>query len=1407
MKKEITKLRGWLLLAVCWFCTSTVMALSAKVNGIYYSFDSSTKEATVEYNTVPTTTHTRNTDYTGNVVIPQVVEYNNVDYTVTTIGMFAFHDCTQMTSITLPESIVTVKSYAFQYCTGLKSFTFPASVREVDGGILEYCSKLTTVVFSENISSIPQSMFYGCSNLTNVSLPEAITSIGNYAFWKCTSLTSINIPANVSSIGSSVFYGCSSLKQIDTFIRSPFAIDKGVFSGVDSSARLYVPLTTKSSYQSLEGWRRVPYIEERLENGETFTAVTADGIKVVYKVTDTAEKTCEVVSPATDTDVNGSMTIPAEVYDIRVTSIGSNAFGKCSGLSSLLLPASINMVKSGAFSECGNLKSVSLLNTTPPDIELLAVPGGKEAFADISPDAILYVPVSTKSVYETSKWKLFKDIVETRFDGEVFTVATVEGVMMTFSVVSREEKTCIAGGKNNIRAVDANTTGSVTIPAEVDGLRVIGIADNAFASCSQISVINIPETVTTIGHYAFREGAGLTSVNLPNTVKSIGDGAFNGCENLESITLPNSITTIEGGTFWGCANLKSVSIPASVKTIGYHAFWGCKSLKHLSIPSSVVEISGGDSGPFYFCESLESIVVEAGNPVYDSRENCNAIIETATNTLVAGCKNTVLPSSVTKLAWGAFFGCAGLTSFTIPNTVLEINSPFGECDNLSTLIVNAPKISDYAFSGLTGLSQLTIGESVEYIGNRTFRGCQSLTSVVIPSNVAHIGNNAFSSTGITTVEFLHTKEQLDALKWDTQNTDDFKGPSGTTFKFSADVAKKVDISYFLNQRQDGFYYWARANKVCFSNIEGSSLYVKVINGGSTSWVPIAGDVSDGKLLVSSPAIDKSTVGAIDLSVANSKSDGSGRSYTITGIGAYAFQNCSGLTSVVIGDGVTTIGREAFADNAGLSSVTIGKGLTTLSRELFRNCSSLTSVTIPDNVTSIEIGVFCDCTGLTSVTIPNSVSSIGTDAFYKCTSLTFIAIPESVTSLEHIFGGDTKLTVVLPSRLTQVKWKALSNVKCAVFTGNTPPGLSSESSASTFVVNQISVPKASMNAYSTLFNGHTYLSAGSMVGYETTPVEVTVDGEAVTSCKLRFTSYILQDGSYRIHEESGMVYGLDPESSKEYSCTLEDGNLVTYKSIVTTSLSLTPQPAQSISNTKAVISAATNGDDDGLRFGFEWRRYDAPDMVPSTVVNCPVYDGVLAGTLNGLSANTYYKYRPFYKSDAGNVYYGDWIAFGTADAYVYFEPLVHTYEAATVTETKAVLRGYAVAGSDDVIEQGFEYWAETSSAASLNRAPQNVQIVKASGTLMTVTLTDLQAGTTYYYRTYVKTATETTYGEEMSFQTAGTPSMGIVQTRTSGDIEPFNVYTLSGKIVRRQVTSLDGLQRGVYIVNRKKVMVR
>ena len=491
-------------------------------------------------------------------------------------------------------------------------------------------------------------------------------------------------------------------------------------------------------------------------------------------------------------------------------------------------------------------------------------------------------------------------------------------------------------------------------------------------------ILVIPNTVTGIDSSSFSGFTGLKSVTLPNTLTSISSFAFYNT-GLTSITIPNSVTTIEGGSFSNI-KIRSVTIPSSVTSITYN--------------------------PFEYCDKLKEIIVDPNNTKYDSRDNSNAIIETSTNTLISGSKNTVIPNTVENIKNHSFLG-SSIASVVIPSNVTHVDAEsFEACLDLASIVVdsnnsvydsrnNSNAIIETSTNELiVGCKNTVIPNTVTAIGDGAFRWHETLTSITIPSSVTSIGDYAFYVTGLKSLTLPGSITNMGSAAFASSDLESVTMENGIT---------TIGRAVFGGNK--------KLTSVTIPNT------VTTIGRGAF----------DGCKGLTSITIPNSVT-----NIGNSAFSGSGLTSitipsSVTSIGDSAFSECKGLTSITIPNTVTSIGNHVFNNCTGLTSVSLPSNLTSIREFMFNGCTGLTNITIPNSVTSIERQAFNGCTGLTNITIPNSVTSIKDQAFMGCTGLTSINLSNNLTSIgSSAFYGAGLTSVIIPNSVTDISSSAFYN---------------------------------------------------------------------------------------------------------------------------------------------------------------------------------------------------------------------------------------------------------------------------------------------------------------------------------------------------------------------------------------------
>jgi hypothetical protein len=864
------------------------------------------------------------TGYTGSggtVVIPSTTN----GLPVGSIGTSAFGFNTSVTNVAMPNSVTNIGDFAFDGCSNLMSATLPSSVTTI-GEAAFAGTGLTSATIPNSVSSVGFAAF-GFTGLTNITItiPESVTNVGGPPFEACYPITAIKVASNNPSYTSTA----------------------GVLFNKNQTALIEYP-----------GGKAGPYT---IPSGVT-------------SVGDDAFAYCPNLT---------SITIPSSV-----TNIGKGAFAYCTSLTTVTIPGSVTTIGYTAFDDCTNLTEADFEGNAPTiEAPLGRIPfvfegdnlatlyfipgttGWGTAFGGLVPEAAFNFMTNNGTITITSG--------NSGFSGALVISSTLFGLPVT----SIAETAFFEG-----------TLASVTIPSTVTN-----IGFEAFDDCTNLTAINldaqnpaystlagvlfdksqrnliqypvgnaaasytIPNGVTNIGTFAFRDCSSLTSVTIPNGVTGIGPSAFDSCTSLTNVNIPNTLTTIASSVFDNCSSLAGVTIPNSVTSIGPDAFEFCTNFTTITVPGSVTNIA---LQAFSYCYNLTGIYFRGNAP-------------TAAPTAFFYTTNAIIYYVPGTTGWGTTLG--GLKTgpafyYTTKYNTIAIttgNTNFCWALAIPSTVFGVPVISieDYAFAE-TSLTSVTIPDTVTSIGTAPFLDCSNLAAINVDSH-----NPAYCSVG----GVLFNKTQTTLIQYPA-------GKVGTSYTIPNPVASIADYA---------FAGCDNLTSVMFGNAVitiGDYGFFSCINLTSLTLPNSITTIGD-RAVASCPNL-------VSVTIPN----------TVTSIGSDAFAGCTSLTSVTIPDGVTgTIG--GFGRNYGLTNVIIGNGVTEIESGAFDTCTNLASVKIGNSVTNIGASAFDNCS-MATIFIPNSVTAIGLSAFIFCHDLTTVTIGKGVTNVgNQAFYFDKKLTSV------------------------------------------------------------------------------------------------------------------------------------------------------------------------------------------------------------------------------------------------------------------------------------------------------------------------------------------------------------------------------------------------------------
>ena len=1040
------KIKHRLIAIAMLLCCITANAQTVQLGGIWYFLDSETMQAQVT-----SAADELKLKYTGSIVIPSTVVYEEKEYSVNSIGGYAFFCCSDLDSVTIPESVTKIGQGAFEECRNLAFVALPDNLTEIEKYAFAGCSNLSAITIPGHVTWIGEGAFWDCTGLRKISFEDGDdvlclganfeTPVGESMFYDCPldtlylgrdlsysereldgyspfyakkQLSHVSLSDKVTVLGPNLFFNCSSLDSIAI----PMTVNR-----VDDSAFSYCTNLKEVNINSLKSWLEIDFASPN--SNPLYYA------KTLYLDGDSVK---EVVVPNSITEIkdyafyncNGalsSLTIPE-----GVVCIGDNAFFGCSKLPSIILPKSVTEFGSGVFEGCTGELTVNC-DIPAADADLVGV-FNKSGFSKVT----FGNGVSSIGSYAFSGCSSLAAIAISGTVTEIGDFAFAE---------------CVG-----LKSVNINSLESwLEIDFASPNSNPLYYAKTLYLDGDSVKEVVVPNSITEIKDYAFYNCNGnLSSLTIPEGVVSIGDNAFFGCSKLSSIILPESVTEFGTGVFEGCTGELTVNcdIPAAVvdsvgvfnksafskailgekvASIGSYAFFGCSSITSVSVSKNVTEFG---VGAFDCCAG--ELTVNCDIPSASSVSE-GAFYNSAFTKLTIG-------NEVSSIGSYAFANCSKLISVFIPENVAIIgSSAFENCTGELAVNCNIPSASsasEGAFYKST-FTKAVVGDNVESIGDYAFSNCTKLKSISIPENVTFIGNGTFEScTGELTV-----------------NCNIPSASSASEGAFYKSNFTKAIIGDKV--KQIGSYAFANCGKLTSVTIPesvdsiGNSAFSKcskltdIYIDNLESWFAFGYGDKDSHPNVHNEKVnlyigdDAKLLKKLEIPA------------SITSIPDYAFQNCVALDTVVVAENVKKIGDNAFLGCNGFKSITISQSVDSIGCGAFEGCtgeltvncnilsassasegafykSNFTKAVVGDNVESIGDYAFSNCSKLKSISIPESVIMIGCGAFEGCTGELTVNcdIPSASSVSEGAFYKSNFTKAIIGDKVEQVGSYAFAN---------------------------------------------------------------------------------------------------------------------------------------------------------------------------------------------------------------------------------------------------------------------------------------------------------------------------------------------------------------------------------------------
>ena len=797
----------------------------------------------------------------------------NIGEKVKNIPDYAFYSCTGLTEITIPDSVTSIGDRAFYGCSGLTTVNFNAQNCTTMGSssnpVFYNCTSFSTLNIGENVENIPGYAFYGCTGLSEITIPDSITSIGEMAFYGCTGLTTMNFNAkNCTTMGSSsnlVFYNCTSFSTLnigENVENIPGYAFRGC-SGLET-------ITIGNSLESIGDYA--------FDNCSSLTAVYISNISQWCAISFAGLSTnANPLGLAHNLYINNEL-VTDLVLPNTITEIKPYVFKNATCLTSVTIPSSVTSIGYQAFYGCSNLTTVNF------NAENCTTMGSSS-----SPVFYNCTSFSTLNIGEN-----VENIPEYAFKGcsglETITIGNSLESIADYAFSNCSSLTAVY-------ISDISQWCAISFADLSTDANPLGLAHNLYIDNELVTDLVLPNTITEIKSYAFKNATCLTSVTIPSSVTSIGSQVFYGCSNITIVNFNaencTTMGTLSSPVFFNNTSITTLNIGERVKSIPDYAFSNCYALTEITIPDSVTSIG---QKAFYACSGLTTLNFNAKNCTVMGSSNSHVFDNcTSLSTLNIGENVKILPDC-------AFYNCSALTDVTIPDSVVSIGErAFYGCSTLATVNFNAENCttmgsSSYkVFENGSMLTTLNIGEKVKNIPDYAFNGCSNMMgTLVIPDSVINIGTYAFGSCS-----------SLDTLTIG-------KGVESIGERAFSDCSELTAVNF---------------------NAENCTTL------GSQSMRAFEGCTSFSTLSIGDNVVGIPENAFYGCSNLTSATIGN----SVINIGSNAFSGCSGLTRLIVPDMVTNIGNRAFYNCSGLDSITIGSSVENIGDYAFHYADNITEI--------------------------------------------------------------------------------------------------------------------------------------------------------------------------------------------------------------------------------------------------------------------------------------------------------------------------------------------------------------------------------------------------------------------------------------------------------------------------------